>query len=164
MKRCKVCGEVKPLDDFYRCAGMKDGHRHDCKVCNLAAKKARYDADPQKAITRVVTWQKANADHVRAVRRAHNATPERQRKQRDSYYLRTYGLTADQFDALLEQQGGGCAICRKLFERLASMHLDHDHRTGRIRGILCLNCNQGVGKFFDDPELLERAAAYLRAG
>jgi hypothetical protein len=63
---------------------------------------------------------------------------------------------------MLEHQGGGCAVCSKRFDRLASMHLDHDHKTGLIRGITCLNCNQGIGKFFDDPNLLGRAAAYLR--
>ena len=57
---------------------------------------------------------------------------------------------------MLEAQGGHCAICPARPDRLASMHVDHCHETGRIRGIVCLNCNQGLGKFRDDPGLLER--------
>ena len=58
MKRCTICGEVKPLDDFYRMTGMRDGHRSDCKSCNLAAKKASYDAtgDGRRAVSR--EWQR----------------------------------------------------------------------------------------------------------
>jgi hypothetical protein len=86
MKRCSICGEQKPLEDFYRSAGMRDGHRNDCKSCNLAAKKRRYDNDPQLAIARVKKWQQANADRLNAYRRAHNATPERKRALRNGYY------------------------------------------------------------------------------
>ena len=163
-KICTVCGESKPLADFYKMAGMRDGHRNECKACNLVAKRRRYEADPAKYIAMVARWQKANPERVRETRRRRNAHPERQRKQRDSYYRRTYGISADEFDALLEKQDGGCAICGRKPERDPSFHLDHDHLTGEIRGILCLSCNQGVGQFQDDPGLLERAAAYIREG
>src|SRR5688500_6093119 len=130
MKVCIVCGVAKPLDDYYRSAGMRDGHRNDCKACNLAAKRRRYRADPQLAIDRVRRWQLDNAERVRETRRLRNAHPERQRKQRDTYYQRTYGLSADQADALLEEQNGRCAICCRLApDRPASMHLDYDHET-----------------------------------
>lgn len=164
VKNCRVCEKWKPLDDFYRMAGMRDGHRNECKACNLAEKKQRYQADPAKAIARVKEWQKANPERVKETRRLNNARPERRRKQRDTYYRRTFGISADDFDALLAEQGGGCAICCSVPDRAASLHLDHDHVSGELRGILCLSCNQGVGKFRDDPELLERAATYVRSG
>ncbi len=80
---------------------------------------------------------------------------------RDLYYRRTFGITADAVDRLLQAQGGGCAICGAAPARLASMHVDHDHGTGVIRGILCINCNQGIGKFAEDADRLRRAAEYL---
>jgi hypothetical protein len=162
-KWCNTCFELKSLEDFYRSAGMRDGHRNDCKSCNLAAKQARYDADPAKAIERVRVWQKANRDRVNESNRRLNSTPERKRKQRDSYYRRTFGMSADEFDAMLEAQGGVCALCGERPEREASLHVDHCHETGAVRGILCLSCNQGLGKFRESAELLERAAAYLRS-
>ena len=88
---------------------------------------------------------------VRGLQREYNARPERKRALRDQYYRRTFGISADEFDALLEAQGGGCAICGTRPERVASLHLDHCHETGAIRGILCLSCNQALGHFRDDP-------------
>lgn len=161
-KRCKVCQQAKPLDEFYRAAGMRDGHRNDCKSCNLAAKKRRYEQDPATAIARVKRWQQENVDRLNSYRREYNAQPHRKRALRDGYYRRTFGISADEFDKLLGKQGGGCAICGKRPERMESLHLDHDHVTGRVRGILCIGCNQGLGQFYDDPELLQRAVAYLR--
>ena len=82
---------------------------------------------------------------------------------RDLYYRRTYGISADEADAILEAQDGRCAICSTPApERLASMHLDHDHATGQIRGFLCIDCNHGLGKLRDEPDLLLRALVYLR--
>ncbi|MGH9084278.1 MAG: endonuclease VII domain-containing protein [Acidimicrobiales bacterium] len=150
------------LADFYRAAGAREGLRGECKACNLAAKRSRYAADPQKYIEMVQRWQLANPERVRAVRRARNSRPEVKRRQRDDYYMRTYGISADDFDRLLDEQNGGCAICRARPDREASMHVDHDHESGAVRGLLCLSCNQGLGKFRDDPALLLRAIVYLR--
>ncbi|WP_328853688.1 endonuclease VII domain-containing protein [Micromonospora globbae] len=63
-----------------------------------------------------------------------------------------------EFDELLAAQGGVCAVCGVPDPE----HLDHDHRTGWVRGILCFNCNGGPGRFRDSPERLARAITYLR--
>ena len=74
------------------------------------------------------------------------------------YHLKArYGITGEEAARMLEEQGGLCAICR---ERPAD-HVDHDHVTGRVRRLLCFNCNGGLGQFRDDPRLLRAAAAYL---
>lgn len=163
-KQCRICGDWKPLEDFYRMAGMRDGHRNECKSCNLADKRERYARDPAKYVAMVERWRKRNPEQYRAYRNSYQARPERKRKMRDLYYRRTFGISADDFDALVAEQGGGCAICGCVPERAASLHVDHDHLTGAIRGILCIGCNQGLGQFRDDPDLLERAAAYIRKG
>ncbi|WP_246630091.1 endonuclease VII domain-containing protein [Modestobacter lapidis] len=75
-----------------------------------------------------------------------------------TYHLtRRYGITADEADHLLEAQGGLCAICRTA----AAGHVDHDHVTGRVRQLLCFNCNGGLGQFRDDPVVLRAAADYV---
>lgn len=78
-----------------------------------------------------------------------------------------FGMTQAQYDAMLEQQSGGCAICgnrTKMMHRGRAQRLpiDHCHRTGKVRGILCSNCNNGLGRFKDDTVLLEKAAQYLQ--
>lgn len=75
-------------------------------------------------------------------------------------------MTRAQLDALIAAQGGACAICREplapYFGKGTRTHVDHNHATGAVRGVLCHLCNQGLGKFRDDPARLERAAVYLR--
>ena len=161
MKRCKVCGDLKPLAEFYAMKGMRDGHRNECKVCNLVAKKKRYSADPAKEIARVKKWQQENAERLSAYRREHNASPARKRALRDGYYRRTFGITADEVDALLAAQEGRCAICGGAPRRVDGWHVDHDHDTGVIRGILCSRCNHAIGLLDEDPARLRAAADYL---
>lgn len=74
-----------------------------------------------------------------------------------------YGLTPEQYAEMLEEQGGVCAICGtdEWPGKGNRPHVDHDHSTGRVRGILCSHCNHGLGKFRDDPERLRAAAEYL---
>ncbi len=161
MKRCKKCGLSKPLDDFYKCVGMRDGHRHDCKVCNLEEKRQRYLADPAGAKARVKRWQQANPDRVNAYHRARRLEPEVKRRERASHLMRKYGMTIEQYDAMLESQGGGCFICGRPPREDISLHVDHDHSTGKVRGILCFCCNNALADFQEDPELLRKAASYV---
>ena len=77
------------------------------------------------------------------------------------YHLkRRYGLGADDVEALLIAQGLSCLTCRRPID-VRTAHVDHDHRTGEVRGILCFACNAGMGQFGDDPQVLVRAARYL---
>jgi hypothetical protein len=76
-----------------------------------------------------------------------------------NYHLqRRYGITAADADAMFEAQDGLCAICR---ERPAE-HIDHDHLTGQVRGMLCSCCNQGLGSFRDRADVMAAAMAYLQ--
>ena len=161
VKTCSKCGELKPITEFYKTPGGRDGRRTECRTCNLAARKARYDS--ASAVERAKRWRLENPERFAAWQAEYRNRPERKRKMRDLYYRRTYGLSADEVDAILVAQDGVCAICGQAPERAASLHLDHDHRTGRLRGILCLNCNQALGKLGPDPAVYSRAAAYLGA-
>ena len=75
-----------------------------------------------------------------------------------------YGVTQKEYDKALEKQEGLCAICStdKAGGRHNTWHIDHDHSTGKFRGLLCWLCNSGLGKFKDNEDLLYNAAAYLR--
>jgi len=76
-----------------------------------------------------------------------------------NYHLRRrYGITVEHFDRMFAEQGGLCAICREA----PAEHVDHDHATGRVRALLCLNCNGALGQFRDRPELTLAAYAYLQ--
>jgi hypothetical protein len=80
--------------------------------------------------------------------------------QRRASLKHRYGLTPEEFDALLTKQNNECAICYSP-EPGASWHIDHCHDTGRVRGVLCQRCNMALGLFTDDPTMLEQAVKYL---
>lgn len=110
--------------------------------------------------TKQQRWAARNPDKARKYSR------EAQRR----HHLRSkYGLSVEEYDALLHQQGGVCAICGRP-ETKHNQHgpcrlaVDHDHETGRVRGLLCSECNTGLGKFKDDETLIRRALDYLAGG
>lgn len=82
----------------------------------------------------------------------------RNARQRHYKYTIKYGVSEEFIDALIEAQGGRCAVCH---DRKA-VQVDHDHTTGRVRGVLCLRCNTMLGKFRDDPAIIRRAIDYLK--
>lgn len=85
------------------------------------------------------------------------------RHKRNHHLLMKYGITLEEADAMLEAQGGVCAIClgQLADRRNQEPHVDHDHATGQVCGILCFLCNAGLGQFRDDPNRLRAAIAYL---
>jgi hypothetical protein len=89
------------------------------------------------------------------------STPEGKLRQRAGHLMRKFGITIEQYDAMLDAQGGGCFICGRPPREDISLHVDHDHLTGKVRGILCFRCNNALADFQDNPSLLRKAACYL---
>jgi hypothetical protein len=73
-----------------------------------------------------------------------------------------YGLTLEQFEDIKKQQNGKCAICADILDNAGKTHVDHCHKTEKVRGILCVQCNHGLGKFKDSIEILKSAQKYLK--
>ena len=85
--------------------------------------------------------------------------------RRESYFKLKYGITLEKREELLKQQDYKCAICfTELLKNGGATHIDHCHSTGKIRGMLCTNCNRGLGHFQDNKEFLMRAVKYLEQG
>ncbi len=87
--------------------------------------------------------------------------PEQTTLRQLRHKLKGYGLTIEQYEAMLTKQGGGCAICGAKRSGKRRLSVDHDHCTGRVRGVLCANCNRAIGLLGDDPTRLQKALAYL---
>lgn len=153
MKQCSVCKEFKALDQFYRVSNSSR-HRAACKQCtNMSHKiyvKTEIGATKKKAASK--TYRQNN--------RTKRTLSEEQKVARQCKEIeRKYGITCQQRDDLLVQQNGNCAKCEK---PLAKPVIDHDHTTGKVRGILCYGCNVGIGLLGDSIEGLEEAVDYLR--
>ncbi len=163
-KRCKVCGEVKGLEQFYKAAGCVDGRRGECRDCFQAKAVARADAKPElreRGRQRTRQWIADNEERYRDYKRAYGKLDKKKRADRRDHLKRKFGLTLEDYDALLAAQHGGCAICGDPPAKTA-LHVDHDHETGVVRGLLCFRCNAAIGNLRDDqllgPAIIRRAA------
>jgi hypothetical protein len=112
--------------------------------------------------------QRSNASPAgKAAMRRYRATAKGREAHRrgnlKSHLKKTFGLTLEEYDAILSAQGGGCAICKTATSGSRRWHIDHCHATGRVRGLLCMACNTGIGLLNDDPAVLAEAIRYLLA-
>jgi hypothetical protein len=112
--------------------------------------------------------------HNRRGREYYHSSATRRRKQRQSYVMRTYGLSIESLQEFLHRQAGRCAICRKRWQDctkakrthddavfLQYLYVDHAHQTGKVRGLLCNACNTAIGLFEEDRSRLLSALSYL---
>lgn len=139
MKACTKCGETKPLTDFYlKGKGYGDQRHTWCKECAKARIRERYASDP---IYRERSRKSARKSHLKTV----------------------FGISVEEYDAMLEAQGGVCAMCgagRPASSRIQNWPVDHHHGTGQLRKLLCVRCNTGLA-YIEDDEFMSRARAYL---
>lgn len=75
--------------------------------------------------------------------------------------LKKFGITTEQYDLMLKKQKGVCAICKNTCRSKRNLAIDHSKKTGQVRGLLCMQCNLGIGHFGDDVALIKKAAMYL---
>lgn len=121
---------------------------HVCERCGVVFFPVRYKTDRSRFCSRACKEKARTASGRAAV------------DVRKSYFKTRYGLTVEQVEEMAE---AGCGICgtTEWMGRHNRPHVDHDHKTGKVRGILCSECNTGLGKFKDDPALTQAATAYL---
>lgn len=129
-------------------------------------KQRQYNSNTEAACASTSKWRKENPEKVREQKRRHyHANKDKARvKMRSSALKRKYGITIDEFGDMLAIQGASCAICGATKPGgTGDFHVDHCHSSGAIRGLLCSNCNRGLGYFRDNPAALISAAGYLTA-
>lgn len=152
-KMCIGCGITKPLNQYSPTSNSSWTSR--CKQCRcLQAKQWRVN-NPDKA--------KAIAERAKPKQREYYESGRGKYQSRKGLLTR-YGLTLEQYNAMVEAQGGVCAICGKPEDREKTYNLsvDHCHVTGRIRGLLCAKCNSALGHMEDNITYLQNAISYLK--
>ena len=148
IKKCKKCKTNKNLSEFYRDKLKQDGRVDTCKVCASVYYRKHYQLNKDK----YREWQIKNR----------NKDLEKYRKYYRDYQLKkNFNLTPEQYESMFDKQDRKCAICKREKSK-SRMAVDHCHKTGKIRGILCLYCNRGLGLFQDDIELLKISIKYLK--
>ncbi len=153
MKVCSACGEEKSEADFYADKTRPDYLHPQCRACSAARKRASNrrirTQDPE-------TWARRRRGYVARYKTRH---PERMKRHWRKQQLRKHGITPEEFDEMAADQRGLCLVCEEKPERL---YVDHDHATGKVRGLLCVNCNFALGHAKDSIEILHKLVRYLK--
>lgn len=148
-KRCPKCKRRRPKVEFGPNRSAHDGLNSYCRPC---ARQVGTD------------YYRNNRERCLSTQKRYHCNQPAQRKIND--LKAKYGLTADQYDELVRSQGNACAVCGKRRPGESSargwFHVDHDHQTGKVRGLLCCHCNWGLGNFGDSEDTLQKAIEYLR--
>lgn len=143
-KKCNKCETTKPANEFYADAGISDGRATICKSCKNG---------------NVLKWRDAKKEeyneYMRKYRKRH---PAKYEKERTRSLRNRYGITIQQYEEMLTTQNGHCALC-DFIPIDKPLHVDHCHKTNKVRGLLCASCNRSM-HMLDNNNLLEKAIAY----
>lgn len=148
LKECNVCHWALPRSDFYK-RKSATGFDSYCKKCKNKRSREGERKNPERERLRSRQWRKDNPQKYLI-------------SQRKTSLKYKYNISVEEYDNMYICQGGRCAICGKHqseFDR--RLCVDHCHKTGKNRGLLCINCNKGIGHFYDNSSVLRNAIKYL---
>lgn len=181
MKTCSKCEETKAPAEFLKESRCKDGLMGQCVMCHRAQKAKWRDMNREHYRREARDWGRKNATKLSAkAKERYKENPTKYKESVKAYRKRRpwvkrewewkqkYGIGRAEYNEMLAKQGGGCALCGAKPEEQAGrsthkhvLYVDHDHATGKVRGLLCNQHNRAIGLFGDDAELLIKAAMYL---
>jgi hypothetical protein len=158
-KTCSKCDKLKPLSDFSKRTDRENRYRNICKECNNTRRRNYEKGNPEL----VAKWNKQKAKRIENDPvRFH----QRRMSRLNSHRKRKFNLSYEEYQVMSDQQGGVCAICGKpeitkdQNGKVRSLAIDHDHATGKVRGLLCTRCNVGL-VLIEHEDLKKAAEAYL---
>lgn len=172
MKQCSICKKTLSLKLFYTDQSKKDGRGSKCKNCARKSSRNQYH-NPKNSTQRKEKreeWISRNKEKIGEYQRIYRARHREKVREYNRNYKRTkqqkhrlekYGIDQETYDFLKERQQSLCGICGRLFEGKISPHVDHCHKTGKVRGLLCWNCNIRLG-YLESEVFRAQAEKYLQ--
>lgn len=185
---CSKCNQEKDSKKFRRDQHNPTGYHPHCNECFNESMRKWYNSNLDKVRADAREYYRNNASRISELRKARRRKQSREqiykistadRVERDLKYQNRVGwkksmesrwrnrgikdFSYSDFENMLLLQDGKCYLCGGGPAKNQSLHVDHCHKTGLVRKLLCNNCNNGMGKLKDDPELLIKAANYLKA-
>lgn len=136
LKRCPTCKLVKSLEEFYTSKNSNGGYASHCKECS------RY-------LNKKITPNQRKKYYTRSKERVRNYN-----------LIKRYGITLEEYNIILKKQNNVCAVCGGK-DKKKSLAVDHNHKTGEVRGLLCGRCNPALGFIQESPKLVKQLLKYL---
>lgn len=155
-KVCISCEKEKSMNDFYKAKSKRDGCTNKCKKCIIKSRKD-YSKQYYKNIPKGKYYIKKNNPHK------YDLPSSDKNYQRERMLRVNFGITSKEYNEMFLKQNGRCYICEKhQSEFKKTLAVDHNHKTGAVRGLLCGSCNRGIGLFGDNIDLLLKSIEYLK--
>lgn len=156
-KKCSKCFEMKFLYEFHKDKGQASGKRPDCRDCQ----KEYHLANKEHRNAQCRNYNKVNNIVLKEYYK--NKYAKNKIKYNNARIKNMYGITLEDYTKMFEEQCGSCAICkRSQNEFKKALHIDHCHTTGKVRGLLCHNCNTFIGHAKENISILSNGISYLK--
>lgn len=155
-KTCNKCGKTKSIEDFAKDKHRPDGRTYDCKACRCVLYRKWMAENPEK--------HKETQDRYASYRKEYYQRPEAKLKYRRKFIEKKYGIPYETYQKMVDAQRNVCYICERPEpdKRNAHLAIDHCHKTGKVRKLLCSRCNKVVGALEEDEELTEKIKHYIK--
>jgi len=175
VKKCLKCKKVKPILEFYEDKTRKDGYQSWCKNCCREWSRNYYLKNKESCLARSKKYVQEHPENCKKnLSKSYYKHHEKNRTQKKTYYYkhkdrdrelklkRKFNLSLDEYDKMFQEQDGCCAICGiHQSELKKALCVDHNHKTEKIRGLLCSNCNLAIGILKHNTGILHNAILYL---
>lgn len=146
MKTCPKCKKDLDLSSFNK-SNRRDGYQTYCRECHNKMQREKYSIDPSAKLKRQMRERKRNSLNPLA--------------KKDAELRRLYGISVEDYLQMLKNQNGVCKICHQECKTKYSLSVDHNHKTGVVRGLLCNRCNRVLGMMEESVELFASAIKYI---
>ncbi len=148
-KKCNTCNRDLGVELYNKHPHGVLGLRGSCKECENIKRKHHYNKEDVKA--RKIEWE-----------REYRKSPEYAQRKFGYRIKAKYNLSLEEYDDICEKQGGVCAICGEFNINGNRLVIDHDHQTGKVRGLLCGSCNCGIGYLKESATIMKKAMKYIK--
>ncbi len=161
-KRCTKCEIRLPKNKFAKNPKGRGGLEPQCKECRSQWNREYYKRNRKRINQRNKEYWQKNREWFARRQTEYQKTKRGREVFRRGHLKYAYGISLERHEQMYVDQGGCCPVCGEavLYNKI---HTDHDHKTGKVRGLLCRKCNLMLGYAEDDPSVLESAAKYLRS-
>ena len=166
---CKICNysyklkHIKQICKFSECSNIEYGKQGICKIHYQQLWRTKYPEKVALDREKIKHYRQINKEKISIKNKEWALRNKEKRKiNKRNWQLKQYGLTPNTFNELLKSQNNKCSICKLVFSDTIKLHIDHNHKTDKIRGLLCSQCNTGIGQLRESEEIFLSAIDYLR--
>ncbi len=159
-KKCSKCDLDKRISSFQKQKSSKDGFQSWCCSCKRDYVNDWRGKNKDKVKAAKMRYREKHRNRLCKEKTQHYLKSKNSLGRKANYLMRNYGITLETYNELLITQNGICCICKKDNKKLV---IDHDHKTGKVRGLLCSNCNTSLGSLNDSVDNLKQAILYLES-